>query len=511
MGGTNRLRAISRMPNSKPPALKRNTSRRRKQSRKKRSAMRPSRPSSNGVGKAYHVIRKRLSSLKPSPENLQIYRDSDADDPENVKLEESIRRHGLREPLVITADGYIVSGHRRYAALCRIGQVMVPCIVLNVRRDSMTTDEYIALLRDHNRQRHKSVAEQIREEMIDSNPEDAYSELCETRDNSIYALEGNDVATLEIEGSKTRHEISPQKADHVKYVKKVVFEDRRSYWPLSVRAVHYALLNYQFLRNILQKIRYLNDKDSYKATSGLITRLRLTGEIPWEAFSDETRPITEFRPFSDARQFVRQQVDRLLAGYWRDLLQTQPNHVEVVCEKNSIYHMVLRVTRQFQIPTSSGRGFNSIDPWHELYGRYIDSGCKRLIVIVLSDHDPEGQMIPQVGGRTLRDDFGVEDLEIIQAGVTREQIEEYDLPQQNYAKESSSNHDWFVERNDGDNTIFELEALDPADMLNDLETVITSVLDMDLFNLEAEREQDEAAYLQAARKAAAKALKGLGE
>jgi hypothetical protein len=43
-----------------------------------------------------------------------------------------------------------------------------------------------------------------------------------------------------------------------------------------------------------------------------------------------------------------------------------------------------------------------------------------LIVIALSDFDPEGEMIPQVGGRTLRDDFGVENFSIIKACVTPE-------------------------------------------------------------------------------------------
>ena len=106
--------------------------------------------------------------------------------------------------------------------------------------------------------------------------------------------------------------------------------------------------------------------------------MRLNGEIPWYAFDDATRPLTTFMPFSNVREFVRNEFENLLDGYWRDLLQTQPNHVEVVCEKNTIYHMVLRVTKKFQIPTSSGRGFNSIDPWHDLYQRYKDSGRSRL-------------------------------------------------------------------------------------------------------------------------------------
>ena len=175
--------------------------------------------------------------------------------------------------------------------------------------------------------------------------------------------------------------------------------------------------------------------------------------------------------------------------------------------------MVLRVTRKYQVTTSSGRGFNSIDPWHDLYERYRESGKEQLILIVLSDFDPEGEMIPHVGGRTLVDDFGVDydALTIIKAGVTREQIDRYRLQPQNFAKETSSNHDWFVERNGGDDAVYELEALDPADMLRDLDNTIRSVLDIDLFNREVATESEEAAYLEAARARAAEALRGLGE
>ena len=57
-------------------------------------------------------------------------------------------------------------------------------------------------------------------------------------------------------------------------------------------------------------------------------------------------------------------------------MQTQPNHVEVLCEKNTIYHMVLRVTRKYQIPDQQRPlGFNSIDPRRvDLYERYKASG-----------------------------------------------------------------------------------------------------------------------------------------
>jgi hypothetical protein len=390
-------------------------------------------------------------------------------------------------------------------------------------RDEYTDDEYIALLRSHNEQRHKTVAEQAREELVDIDPNEAMRNLVAARANSVYRPERNGISHVHIEGSKRRFAISKDKAAHVAMIKRVVFEERRAFWPLSVRSVHYPLLNHDFIRGyywprrgepghgVKQELRYKNDEGSYQATSELITRLRLIGELPWEAFDDPTRPFREFLAFDNVRDFIQQDIARLFTGYWRKLMQSQPNHVELVCEKNTVYHMALRVTEQYHIPTSSGRGFNSIDPWHDLYERYLCSDKERLIVIVLSDYDPEGELIPIVGGRTLRDDFGVEDVEIIKAGVTEDQIKRYKLPKQNFAKESSSNHDWFVKRCKGDDSVYELEALDPQDMIDDLDRVIRSVIDVDLFNREVETFSQEAAYLQAAKPAAMKALKGLGE
>jgi hypothetical protein len=467
------------------------------------------------------LVRKRVASLKPSPENLLIYgpNEIDPDDPEIIKLANSIKKNGC-DALVITQDNFIVSGHRRFVALNLIGQAHVSCRVLSQRRDSTPKDEYIALIRAFNHQRHKSLPEQIREEMIDGNPEEAHRRLRTLRDRSVNAPERNGVTKLKIEGLKVRHSISEDKAEHVKYILKVL-EERRAYWPLSVRGVHYPLLNYDFIRGYYwpkknepdhgtrRVLRYVNDNYSYQATSDLLTRLRLDGTVPWEAIHDGTRPVKKHRPFDNAKEFVRQEMKRLFAGYWRNLLQSQPNFVELLVEKNTVYHMAEKIASKYQINIRSGRGFNSIEPYYDITQDYLASGKKRLILIVLSDFDPEGEMIPHTAGRTLRDDFRIPeaDLTIIKAGVTRAQSAT--LPQMLFAKESSSNHQWFLDRNDGDGSVWELEALNPAVMLADLEKVIQSVLDMELFNREAAIEQEEAVYLDAVRRTASEALRGI--
>lgn len=477
------------------------------------------------------ITRKRVASLKPSPENGCLYDQNDADIYEFAKRLEA---EGLLEPLVVTLDNYIVSGHRRHAALSLLKRVLVNCRVLAIRRSDIDKDEYTALLRRHNRQREKSAAEKVREELVDVDPDDAYDQLRLSRFKSIDAALYNGVETVQVEGAMRRYEFSEDKADHIKHVLQVL-EERRDYWPLSVRGMHYPLLNFNFIRGYYwprkdkpdhgtrRTLYYRNDDGSYDATSDLVTRLRLAETVPWEAFADPTRPVTEFNPFANVREFVNQEIGGLFTGYWRNLLQSQPNHFECLVEKNTVYHMALQVTSKYQVPTRSARGLNSIDSFHDVAEAFQDSGKQRLILIVLSDYDPEGEMIPHDAGRRLRDDFGIYNLDIIKAGVTRKQIEAHALPPMNFAKETSSNYDRYVGRNadwlagtfgwkDGDDApVWELEALDPPVMLADLERVIKAVLDIDLFNRELATEREEAQYLEAARRTARERLRGLAE
>ena len=70
-----------------------------------------------------------LNKLKPSPENGELYRPVDPDDPDIAALTDSIVELGILEPLIVTLDGYIISGHRTYAAARKAGLLFVPCYV----------------------------------------------------------------------------------------------------------------------------------------------------------------------------------------------------------------------------------------------------------------------------------------------------------------------------------------------------------------------------------------------
>ena len=96
-----------------------------------------------------------IDQIFPSPENDKLYKPVDPDDPEIIALTESIREHGIKEPLLVTSDGYIISGHRRFAAARLAGLQTVPCRVEPIER-VRDHDRFVRLLRECNLQRVKT-------------------------------------------------------------------------------------------------------------------------------------------------------------------------------------------------------------------------------------------------------------------------------------------------------------------------------------------------------------------
>ena len=77
-----------------------------------------------------------LADIKPHPLNDKIYGRVDPDDPDVQALAQSIRDYGVKEPLVLTSDLYILSGHRRRVAAGLAGLEFVPCRVEDFDSDN---------------------------------------------------------------------------------------------------------------------------------------------------------------------------------------------------------------------------------------------------------------------------------------------------------------------------------------------------------------------------------------
>jgi hypothetical protein len=301
-----------------------------------------------------------------------------------------------------------------------------------------------------------------------------------------------------LEGASVRKAISPAKTPMLEAVKYVLTTVLGPYLPVSLRKIHYELLNLPVLRHANKPdSQYRNTKNDYKDLSDLVTRARLAGHIPWAWLEDETRPCTLWNTWATPQAFVQAQLDRFLTGYWRDLLQSQPHHVEILCEKNTVHQIILSVVAAYCLPLTSGRGFSDVGHYYDLFQRYQASQKDRLILLLVTDFDPEGEEIVQVAGRTMQRDFGVERLDVYKVTLTHAQVQALPLPPALDAKTTSSNYRKFV-RKYGTN-VHELEALAPPVQRALLREVIEQVLDMTAFAAEQAREEADTAALAALR------------
>lgn len=447
---------------------------------------------------------RSLDTIQPSPENDKLYRPVDPNAPDILELAASIRKHGLREPLVVTLDGFIVSGHRRYTACRRAGIQVAPVRVEPIRRTD-DIDAFVALLREYNRQREKSFDEKLREAIVSVDSQEAHIRLlAHRREQAEVNLEA-----ITISGEKRRARITRAKRPLLDAIKLVRKELKL---PVSARKVHYKLVELPeppLVHASKAGSVYTNDKSSYRALVELLTRARIAGEISFDAISDETRPVTTWAVYSESGAFVSSQISDFLHGYHRDYMQWQPCHIEFLCEKNTAAPVFRPVCGDHCIPMTSGRGFCSLPPRYEMWRRFTESGKERLVVLIASDHDPDGEEIAHSFAGSMRDDFGVEHITAVKVALRHEQVAELNVtPNKLEAKKTSSNYKKFAQ-NYG-NEVYELEALDDETLQQILRDAIDSVIDMGLYNAELAAEAEDVQYIEGVRRAMLDSLEGFG-
>jgi hypothetical protein len=316
------------------------------------------------------------------------------------------------------------------------------------------------------------------------------------------------VVAIELRNHKSRAIISLAKLPLLSAIIRIV-ETNSSYWPLSVRQIHYRLLNDPPLCHADKPDSYYaNTQQFYKNQCvDICARARLAGYIPWEAISDETRPTDLPWVFTDWKKFVRNEMERFLDGYRRDLVQSQPNHIEIVVEKNTVYGILRPIAQEFCLPITSGRGYCSLAPRHDLVERFRVSNKIQLIVLLLSDFDPDGEEISHSFARSLRDDFGLTEVRAIKAGITQAQVRQFNLAPIMTAKTTSARYGRFIETHQSD-VVHELEALEPGALSELLRIVIGQVLDWEKFNQEREQEESDHARIGQKRELISAMLEG---
>ncbi len=446
-----------------------------------------------------------VAIIRTAPENDLIYDRFGIANADDRALTISIRDNGMQEPLAVSADLYLLSGHRRLAAARYLGMKSVPVrLVKDLVFQDLDTQTKLETLRRFNQQREKSPGERIREKLLEIDPKEAHQELKRRRLDASKMQGAND-ANVRMGAVKTRAAITTMQ--FLAKAQAVIMENKE-YWPLTVRRVHYLLLNDPPLRHDKKPDSvYVNDKASYKALTNLLIRARLSNEVPMAAIEDSTRPIQEGGGFSTFEQFVAQETERFLEGYTRNLMQGQTNHVEIMLEKNALRTVIESVAGEYCIPCTTGRGFSSLSPRYDLARRFKQSGKSRLVLLMLTDFDPDGDEIAASFARSLRDDFGIAGIHAVKVALTAEDVASYDLPSDMDAKVSSPNYQKFL-RKYGSTKVVELDAAPVRLLQSKLREAIESVIDVAEFNAQVAQEAQDSAHIKAHRQIVFEAING---
>ena len=283
------------------------------------------------------------------------------------------------------------------------------------------------------------------------------------------------------------------------------------YWPLSIRQIHYRLLNDPPLKQTPKRsiydaeyYRYKNDDSSYDSLVDLLTSARYHGQVSMTCIDDPTRPQRTHGGWYSVGEFVQSEIDGFLTGFHRDRQQDQPRHIEVFGEKNTLYRMLERACNQYYVPFSIGRGFCSIPVWRDMAKRFRDSGKDRMTLIIVSDFDPEGLELADDAIRSLA--LHKVPVDGHRIAVTPEQIQELGLAEDfNPAKESSSRYKSFVKRSGGTKT-WEVEALPSDYLVEQIKAAIEANMDMEVYKTVCDQEEEDCGQLCRIRKQIASQL-----
>ena len=448
------------------------------------------------------IRRVHFMDLQPSPENRQLYKDRTSSHLDHERMIASIEsKGGVQEPLIVSADAYIISGHFRHDCSPKAGYDELPIIVKDLRRWEHTSDEWLTILREHNVGRETTFDERVREKIVDLNPDETMRAVV---DDQVKRSKLK-TKTVDIPDEiKVRARITSQTRDFADAIIGILTGVLKDVLPVNERAIHYRLLPPLNVRTSRGKRGFIydNNEKSVSALSRMLTRLRLCGEVPWEWISDETRPVGTWRTWRDAAEFIGEKIKTLFKGFARTLMQSQGSHFEIVIEKMTVKGFIDRVAARYTIPTPCLRGNSGIDARYQVAKRHLESGKPGLVLFILTDCDPAGDMICTSTVQSLRDDFGITNVKAIRVAMTHAQADEQGVsqdPDVMTAKESSVTPK-FIKLH-GRNDCYELEAVSPEVLSRWLDEAIRHNIDVDAYNAEVAAQAVDVSETQATRTA----------
>lgn len=245
-------------------------------------------------------------------------------------------------------------------------------------------------------------------------------------------------------------------------------------------------LYYQFVARDLIP----NSQREYKRLGNTISDGRLLGYLDWGAIEDRTRRCMSWSTFNSPAEAVRHAASSYLIDRWKN----QPCYVEVWVEKEALAGVIGQACEEYDLPHVSCKGYMSQSAIWEAGHYRIRKAVARgqePVVIHLGDHDPSGiDMTRDIQARLSM--FAQGYVEVDRIALNYDQVEEHGCPP-NPAKMTDSRAKDYVLEHGYDS--WELDALEPATLVELIRQKVEAVLDRELWDEDTERWEAERAEL----------------
>ena len=211
---------------------------------------------------------------------------------------------------------------------------------------------------------------------------------------------------------KRRTKVELSHIDNAMY--NLVWEER----PMSVRQVFYRMTTEGII-----------DKTEAEYKNIVVRRLgllRKAGHMPFDWLVDATR--WQRKPLTHSS--LEAALIRARDTYRRALWEDQNTYVEIWLEKEALAGVLYPITRKWDVPLMTTRGYSSISFLHSaaLEIREQNELGKEVYLYQFGDHDPSGVDIPRAIEQGLMDIDPELSFEFERVAVTPAQIQYMDLP-----------------------------------------------------------------------------------
>jgi hypothetical protein len=185
--------------------------------------------------------------------------------------------------------------------------------------------------------------------------------------------------------------------------------------PQTVRQVFYALT----VRGVIKKAEI----EYQRTVVRLLTDMREDGVIPFDYIADNTRWQRKPTTYTGVEQCLK----ATSKFYRRNLWAAMPVYVEVWCEKDALAGVLLEETAPYDVPLMVAKGYASISFLHSA-AEAIEAKGKPAHIYHFGDLDPSGVDAARDIEAKLRRYAPGAEIHFERPAVTREQVEEWNLP-----------------------------------------------------------------------------------